>query len=406
MHGDIRAASDFEALPAADWVIDAAANPSVLAGIAGGFSSRQLFEHNLASTGERAGILQGAARRVVLLSTSRVYSIPALASLPLRRRRATLSVWTSQAACRRRFGARHRRRLLHRARRFRSTAAPSWPAKRWRSNTARLRLSGVDQPLRRAGRRGTVRHARSGHLRVLDQCPPAAASAALHRFRRHRQAGARRLPSARSGRAARSRRCAQPRSGGQRIYTRRRRPGQRDVARAVDRLVRRALRRPCAGADPRDRGPTTFPGWSWIRRDAARDFGWRPRHPLPTHPRRDRRATPRHIPTGWRRSGAVKQPPARQPQSRSACSPSSFPARDEEGAHRAPPSSTCTWNCGCTASRTKSWWWTTAAPTAPGQCCRKLASRVPTLRPVQNTASTALAAPSSAASTQRRATPW
>ena len=27
-HGDIRAASDFESLPASDWVIDAAANPS------------------------------------------------------------------------------------------------------------------------------------------------------------------------------------------------------------------------------------------------------------------------------------------------------------------------------------------------------------------------------------------
>jgi CDP-paratose 2-epimerase len=48
-HGDIRAASDFEPLPAVDWVIDAAANPSVLAGVKGDFSSRQLFEHNLAS---------------------------------------------------------------------------------------------------------------------------------------------------------------------------------------------------------------------------------------------------------------------------------------------------------------------------------------------------------------------
>ncbi len=33
LHGDIRNSSDFESLPAADWVIDAAANPSVLAGI-------------------------------------------------------------------------------------------------------------------------------------------------------------------------------------------------------------------------------------------------------------------------------------------------------------------------------------------------------------------------------------
>ena len=55
-HGDIRAASDFESLPAVDWVIDAAANPSVLAGARGHISSRQLFEHNLPSTGQRAGI--------------------------------------------------------------------------------------------------------------------------------------------------------------------------------------------------------------------------------------------------------------------------------------------------------------------------------------------------------------
>ena len=47
-HGDIRCASDFEALPKVDWVIDAAANPSVLAGVDGRGSTRQLFEHNLA----------------------------------------------------------------------------------------------------------------------------------------------------------------------------------------------------------------------------------------------------------------------------------------------------------------------------------------------------------------------
>jgi CDP-paratose 2-epimerase len=33
LHGDIRCASDLEALPPADWVIDAAANPNVLAGV-------------------------------------------------------------------------------------------------------------------------------------------------------------------------------------------------------------------------------------------------------------------------------------------------------------------------------------------------------------------------------------
>ena len=49
-HGDVRAPSDLEALPAADWIIDAAANPSVLAGVDGQTSSRQLIEHNLHGT--------------------------------------------------------------------------------------------------------------------------------------------------------------------------------------------------------------------------------------------------------------------------------------------------------------------------------------------------------------------
>jgi CDP-paratose 2-epimerase len=84
VHGDIRSASDFETLPPADWVIDAAANPSVLAGVQSGFTSRQLFEHNLAGL---VNVLEYSKRfkaGLVLLSSSRVYSILALASLPLR----------------------------------------------------------------------------------------------------------------------------------------------------------------------------------------------------------------------------------------------------------------------------------------------------------------------------------
>src|SRR3974390_1308195 len=49
-HGDIRLASDLETLPRADWVIDSAAQPSVLAGRDGKTSSRQLLEHNLLGT--------------------------------------------------------------------------------------------------------------------------------------------------------------------------------------------------------------------------------------------------------------------------------------------------------------------------------------------------------------------
>src|SRR5215468_7465079 len=47
LHGDVRMASDFEGLPNVDWVVDAAANPSVLAGVDGKSSSRQVVEHNL-----------------------------------------------------------------------------------------------------------------------------------------------------------------------------------------------------------------------------------------------------------------------------------------------------------------------------------------------------------------------
>jgi CDP-paratose 2-epimerase len=84
VHGDIRAASDFEPLPAVDWVIDAAANPSVLAGVRGDFSSRQLLEHNLASVINILEYSKAHKAGLLLLSTSRVYSIPALAALPLR----------------------------------------------------------------------------------------------------------------------------------------------------------------------------------------------------------------------------------------------------------------------------------------------------------------------------------
>lgn len=83
-HGDIRMASDFETLPKVDWVIDAAANPSVLAGTQSGFSSRQLVEHNLASVVNVLEYCKTHGAGLLLLSTSRVYSIEALTSLPLR----------------------------------------------------------------------------------------------------------------------------------------------------------------------------------------------------------------------------------------------------------------------------------------------------------------------------------
>ena len=83
VHGDVRTASDFESLPPVDWVIDAAANPSVLAGTQSGFSSRQLVEHNLASVVNVLEYCKARGAGFIFLSTSRVYSIQALVSLPL-----------------------------------------------------------------------------------------------------------------------------------------------------------------------------------------------------------------------------------------------------------------------------------------------------------------------------------
>jgi len=82
-HADLRAASDIEELPDADWVIDAAANPSVLAGIDGRTSSRQLIEHNLGGTVNLLEYCKLRRAGFILLSTSRVYSIAPLASLPV-----------------------------------------------------------------------------------------------------------------------------------------------------------------------------------------------------------------------------------------------------------------------------------------------------------------------------------
>ena len=82
-HGDIRMASDVEALPTANWVIDAAAQPSVLAGRDGKTSVRQLLEHNLLGTINLLEYCRNSSAGFILLSTSRVYSIPALTQLPL-----------------------------------------------------------------------------------------------------------------------------------------------------------------------------------------------------------------------------------------------------------------------------------------------------------------------------------
>jgi CDP-paratose 2-epimerase len=82
-HGDVRCQSDLDVLPEVQWVIDAAANPSVLAGVNSDSSSRQLLEHNLVGTINLLELCRRTGAGLILLSTSRVYSIPPLVNLPV-----------------------------------------------------------------------------------------------------------------------------------------------------------------------------------------------------------------------------------------------------------------------------------------------------------------------------------
>ncbi len=89
IHGDVRSK--------ADWVIDCAANPSVLAGLSDGYTSEQLIGHNLIGT---LNILEYCKRHsagLVLLSSSRVYSIDKLTTLPLEEKATRLELKASAA---------------------------------------------------------------------------------------------------------------------------------------------------------------------------------------------------------------------------------------------------------------------------------------------------------------------
>ena len=80
---DLRNAAEMDVLPAADFVIDAAANASVLAGVDGRTSSRELVDHNLLGTVNILEYCKARQAGFILLSTSRVYSIAPLAALPV-----------------------------------------------------------------------------------------------------------------------------------------------------------------------------------------------------------------------------------------------------------------------------------------------------------------------------------
>ncbi len=81
--GDVRDRAFLDGLPPADWILDCAANPSVLAGVDDS-GSRDLVDQNLYGTVNLLELCKQWKAGFILLSTSRVYSIPPLADLPLR----------------------------------------------------------------------------------------------------------------------------------------------------------------------------------------------------------------------------------------------------------------------------------------------------------------------------------
>ena len=83
-HSDLRLQDEINRLPCVDWVIDAAAETSVLAGVPGGKDSRDVIENNLYSTVNLLEYCKKNASGFILLSTSRVYSIRGLRNLPLK----------------------------------------------------------------------------------------------------------------------------------------------------------------------------------------------------------------------------------------------------------------------------------------------------------------------------------
>jgi CDP-paratose 2-epimerase len=80
---DLRDPAVLDAQPPTDWLIDAAANPSVLSGTTGYASATELLETNLFSTVPMLEYCRRHRAVFTLLSTSRVYSINTLLSIPL-----------------------------------------------------------------------------------------------------------------------------------------------------------------------------------------------------------------------------------------------------------------------------------------------------------------------------------
>ena len=84
IQGDIRYMEDLDRLAAADWVIDCAANPSVLAGFNQDSGPAEVVDHNLIGTLRVLEYCRKHKAGLILLSTSRVYSTTHLNNLPLK----------------------------------------------------------------------------------------------------------------------------------------------------------------------------------------------------------------------------------------------------------------------------------------------------------------------------------
>ena len=79
--GDIRNEADLAKMPKVDWVLDCAAEPSVLAGVGSGMGSYELMDHNLIGTIRVLELCKKIQAGFVLMSTSRVYSVAKLAAV-------------------------------------------------------------------------------------------------------------------------------------------------------------------------------------------------------------------------------------------------------------------------------------------------------------------------------------
>ena len=96
--GDVRNEGDLARARKIDWVVDASANPSVLAGVDGKTSSKELLEHNLWGTVNLLELCKRENAGLILLSTSRVYSISALCALPVAEKNGAFVLHETSAA--------------------------------------------------------------------------------------------------------------------------------------------------------------------------------------------------------------------------------------------------------------------------------------------------------------------